>query len=265
MTIDDFIQFDNLRSIVVFSVVTFVAILFRYILVSGIFVLVFQVFLKNEFASRTVIQKLREPNQTWREIGWSALTSLIFTASMVVMVWMYMNDYTQIYTGWILADLIYIPLSIAAYMFIHEAYYYFLHRWMHRPGIYRYFHKIHHDSVVTSPWTAFSFHPLESVLQAAIIPLLLFFIPIHFGSLVFLLILMTISATINHLNIEIYPKWMATTGIGKWVIGATHHGHHHKYFNKNFGLYFTFFDRWLGTESEDFDEEFSQLTGRQLK
>jgi Delta7-sterol 5-desaturase len=262
MTIHDFIDFERMESIAFFTLVNFFAILFRYVLVSGIFIIVFKVILRDEYASRTVIQRLREPNQTWREIGWSTLTTLIFTLSALGMVWMYVHDYTKIYVGWQTAYLWQIPLSIIAYMLIHEAYYYFLHRWMHRPGVYRYFHKIHHDSVVTSPWTAFSFHPLESVLQALIIPFLLFFIPIHFGALFFLLILMTVSATINHLNIEIYPKWMATSGIGKWVIGATHHGHHHKFFNKNYGLYFTFFDRWLGTESEEFDEEFERLTGK---
>jgi Delta7-sterol 5-desaturase len=262
MMIHDFIDFERMESIAFFTVVNFFAILFRYALVSGIFIIVFKVILRNEYASRTVIQRLREPNQTWREIGWSTLTTLIFTLSALGMVWMYVHDYTKIYVGWQTAYFWQIPLSIIAYMLIHEAYYYFLHRWMHRPGVYRYFHKIHHDSVVTSPWTAFSFHPLESVLQALIIPFLLFFIPIHFGALFFLLILMTVSATINHLNIEIYPKWMATSGIGKWVIGATHHGHHHKFFNKNYGLYFTFFDRWLGTESEEFDEEFERLTGK---
>lgn len=262
MNINDFIDFSKLQSILLFTAVTFVAIMFRYILISLIFIFVFSVALRKDYAAKTVIRKLRLPGQTWQEIGWSTITSFIFTLSALVMVWMYMQDFTQIYTGWQKSDLLWIPLSIVVYMLIHETYYYFLHRWMHRPEIYRFFHKVHHDSVVTSPWTAFSFHPLESVLQALIIPVLLFFIPIHFGALVFLLLLMTVSATVNHLNIEIYPKWMASSGLGKWIIGATHHGHHHKFFNKNYGLYFTFYDRWLGTESEEFDEEFDELTGK---
>jgi hypothetical protein len=36
---------------------------------------------------------------------------------------------------------------------------------------------------------------------------------------------------------------------GKWLIGATHHSLHHKQFKYNYGLYFTFWDKWKKTES----------------
>ena len=48
---------------------------------------------------------------------------------------------------------------------IHETYYYWLHRWMHLPHIYKYVHKAHHESLTTTAWTSFSFHPIESFLQ----------------------------------------------------------------------------------------------------
>lgn len=145
-------------------------------------------------------------------------------------------------------------------MFIHETYYYWIHRLMHHPKLYKIVHKVHHDSFIPSPWTAFSFHPIEAVLEALILPLMLFIIPVHYYTLLSYLMIMTISSVINHLNVEIYPEGFEKNKLGKWLIGATHHSLHHSQFRYNFGLYFTFWDKWTGTESPDFKATFQQKT-----
>ena len=99
----------------------------------------------------------------------------------------------------------YLPVSLLISMFIHETYYYWLHRWMHRPQVFKLLHKVHHDSNTTSAWTAFSFHPLEGLLQAIILPLTIMVLPMHVYVLLFQLTLMTFSSVINHLEIETYP------------------------------------------------------------
>jgi sterol desaturase/sphingolipid hydroxylase (fatty acid hydroxylase superfamily) len=71
---------------------------------------------------------------------------------------------------------------------------------------------------------------------------------------------MTITAAINHLDIEIYPKTKWGNWLGKVMIGATHHSHHHKYYRYNFGLYFTFWDKIGKTESPKFQKEFDERT-----
>jgi sterol desaturase/sphingolipid hydroxylase (fatty acid hydroxylase superfamily) len=62
---------------------------------------------------------------------------------------------------------------------------------------------------------------------------------------------MTISAIINHGAVEIYPKSERLGWIQKWIIGATHHDLHHRKFLFNYGLYFTFWDRIMGTEHDN--------------
>jgi len=114
---------------------------------------------------------------------------------------------------------------------------------------YLIFHKTHHNSNTTSAWTAFSFHPVEGLLQAIILPIILFILPMHPFVLLLHLTLMTFSSVINHLEIETYPANFHKHIIGKWIIGATHHSLHHKQFRYNYGLYFTFFDKWFKTES----------------
>jgi sterol desaturase/sphingolipid hydroxylase (fatty acid hydroxylase superfamily) len=111
-----------------------------------------------------------------------------------------------------------------------------------------------------SPWTAFSFHPIEGFIQAIFLPLLLLFLPMNIYVLVFMLVIMSFSSVINHLDIEIYPKWFSKFFFTRWIIGATHHSLHHKQFRYNYGLYFTWWDKWLGTESPYYDEIFERKT-----
>lgn len=135
-----------------------------------------------------------------------------------------------------------------------------LHRWMHRPKVYRLIHKVHHDSHITSPWTSFSFHPGEGVLQSIVIPIIVLFLPMHYWTIVFLLTFMTLTSAINHSNIEVYPKGFYKHWLGRWFIGATHHSLHHTQYRSNFGLYFTFWDKWMKTESEKYASNFEKHT-----
>ena len=194
------------------------------------------------------------------EIYYSLLGSIIFGFVSVFMIMAWQEGWTRIYTDWSDYPFWYLPLSFFGAMFIHETYYYWLHRWLHLPKIYRYVHKVHHNSISTSVWTSFSFHPLESLLQAIIIPLIVMIIPIHIVVLLVLLVLMTISAIINHAGIEVYPVGTNRHWLGKWIIGASHHDQHHRKFTLNFGLYFTIWDKWMNTESEDFKSYFDEHT-----
>jgi sterol desaturase/sphingolipid hydroxylase (fatty acid hydroxylase superfamily) len=74
---------------------------------------------------------------------------------------------------------------------------------------------------------------------------------------------MTIAATINHGGVEIYSAKWARNRLAKWLIGAAHHDDHHKKFNYNYGLYFTFWDTWMGTEAPFFKERFEKLTTKE--
>lgn len=238
----------------------FLAIFGRYVLFSLMFWWLFNISRKEQFAHRFVQTRPRRPGQDRREVGWSVLTSLIFTGLAMSIMLAFQNGHTLIYTNLRDYSLVWYPVSILLVLFIHETYYYWLHRWMHRPGVYRWVHKTHHDSVTTSPWTAFSFHPIESLLQAMVIPLLVFVLPLHSSAIGLLLIIMTVSSAVNHLNTEIYPHNFDRHWLGKWIIGATHHSLHHTQFRFNYGLYFTFWDKWMKTESPDFHKLFGEKT-----
>ncbi|NUO01655.1 MAG: sterol desaturase family protein [Saprospiraceae bacterium] len=238
-----------------------VVVFFRYVLIAGGFYFFFYRIARQHFTRRKISFRLRQPGQSWREVKWSALTSFAFGLAGALMLLAWQKGYTRIYTEPDAYGYAWLPVSLLIAMLLHETYYYWLHRWMHRPGVFRIIHKVHHDSLVTSPWTSFSFHPLESVLQAVVVPALTFALPFHYAVLVVLLTAMTISATINHLDIEIYPKGTSRHWLGRWLIGATHHSLHHLEFRTNYGLYFTFWDKWMGTESNKYETLIEEKTG----
>ena len=239
----------------VFSVIIFV----RYVILSGVYQKGIYDRLAKSLPHRIISPRYPKSQQV-KEIMWSGISSILFGAIGVLMIMAWQKGYTSIYTEWTDYPLWYIPFSFIGALFVHETYYYWVHRWLHNPSVYRFIHKIHHDSISTSVWTSFSFHPIESILQAIIIPLMVLIVPMHLSVLIMLLMIMTISAIINHAGVEIFPHAWLNNPVMKFFIGSTHHDIHHRRFTKNYGLYFTFWDRWMGTESDEFEQRFEKAT-----
>lgn len=235
-------------------------IFFRYILIAGFFHLYFFKLKAQAFKAKRISTKLRKENQTKKEVISSFLSSGLFAIGGVFLIHLWTNNYSLVYNDIHEYGIPYLFLSAIGFLLLHDTYYYWLHRWMHKPSVYKYIHQQHHDSIATSPWTSFSFDLPESLLQAIFLPIMVFILPMHYSVVLFLLMFMTLSATINHLDIEIYPKNFNKHPIGKWFIGATHHSLHHSEFITNYGLYFTFWDHWMNTESKIYDTRFKEVT-----
>lgn len=242
------------------TVVVFAVVIGRYFMIAGLFYYVFYKWSGEKWKDRKINQRDYKPDQFRKEVGWSMITAFIFAITGALMALLWQKGYTKIYEDAYAYPLWWLPVSLLIALLVHETYYYWLHRWMHHPSIFRVVHKVHHDSNITSPWTAFSFHPLEGALQALFLPALLLVMPMHLYVLIIHLTLMTFSSVINHLDIEVYPKGFHKNFFGRWLIGATHHSLHHKQFKYNYGLYFTFWDKWKKTESPVFEKLFEEKT-----
>jgi lathosterol oxidase len=247
--------------LLILTLIFFVIITGRYFLFAGIFYLVFYVWFRDKWKERKITNKSYKRGQFKIEVKWSMATALLFSLAGTATMIMWQNGYTKVYTDIMLYSWWYLPVSLAIFMLLHETYYYWLHRWMHQPAVFRIVHKVHHDSNITSPFTAFSFHPLEGFMQAIFLPAMLMILPMHYYVIIIQLTIMTISSVINHLDIEIYPKKFTRHFLGRWFIGATHHSLHHRQFKYNYGLYFTFWDKIKKTESPLFKPLFERVTG----
>jgi sterol desaturase/sphingolipid hydroxylase (fatty acid hydroxylase superfamily) len=253
-------DFSNPLWFLVATLVVFVVVIGRYFLIAGAFYYFFHKRFARKWQKRKLNSKAYKERQFKKEVRWSMITAAIFSVTGALMALLWQKGYTKIYDDIYQYSLWWLPGSLAIALIVHETYYYWLHRWMHQPKVFMVVHKVHHDSNITSPWTAFSFHPLEGMLQALFLPLLLIIMPVHLYVLVIHLTIMTFSSVINHLDIEVYPKGFHKNFFGRWLIGATHHSLHHKQFKYNYGLYFTFWDKWKATESPVFKSLFEEKT-----
>lgn len=238
----------------------FAVIMGRYFLIAGLFHFVFFIWCPEKWRQRRLGKKAFDKKQFYTEVKWSFITSFIFSVAGAFTTVLWQKGLTKVYVDINEYGLWYLPFSLIISMVLHETYYYWVHRWMHKPAVFKLVHKVHHDSNTTSPWTAFSFHPIEGLLQAIVLPLTIMILPMHLYVLLTQLTIMTLSSVINHLEVEVYPKGFHKNWLGRWLIGATHHSLHHKQFKYNFGLYFTFWDKWKKTESPKFKMLFEEKT-----
>ena len=127
------------------------------------------------------------------------------------------------------------------------------------------FHLVHHKSTNPSPWAAYAFHPLEAIVEAGIFVVFLFTIPIHKFHLLIFFFIMIVYNVYGHLGYELYPKGFNKHWLGKWINTSVNHNQHHQYFKGNYGLYFTFWDRIMGTIRKDYDQRFEEVTTKRKK
>lgn len=182
------------------------------------------------------------------EILLSLASSAIYALPAAFVIEQWKAGHTLIYTDLNAWPLWWIPVSALLYLFIQDAHYYWVHRLMHHRRLFRWLHAGHHRSHTPTAWASFAFDLTEAALVAWVLPLLAFLIPIHVGVVLFLLIAMTATATLNHCGVEILPQRFVRGPVGGWMITATHHGMHHKRMLTNFGLHFRLWDRLMGTD-----------------
>jgi len=232
-----------------YILIFFLILLIRYFSTAGLFYLYYLKTKESPNSSDIMSQRPLKKDQIRKEMYWSVLSSVIFAVFGALVYWLWLQNLTAIYLDPLTYGIWYLPLSLFLVLAVHETYYYWVHRAMHLKRFYKTVHKVHHQSLSTTPWTAFSFHPWESILEALILPLILVILPVNIYVLFVYLMFMTFSGVINHLDIEIYPDFFRKSAFGKLWIDATHHHYHHKEFNTNYGLFFTFWDKIMGTES----------------
>jgi sterol desaturase/sphingolipid hydroxylase (fatty acid hydroxylase superfamily) len=213
----------------------------RYLATSGLFAWV----TRRRFPDRLAGQRV----QVRREILWSLASAAIYGVPAGIVAWGWREQgWTRIYTDAAAYPWWWLPGSVLAYLLLHDAYFYWTHRLMHRPWWFRRMHAVHHDSRPPTAWAAMSFHPFEALSGALVIPLLVFIVPIHVAMLGTVLGIMTLMGVTNHMGWEMFPDFMVKGRAGKWLITASHHELHHQKYRCNYGLYFRHWDWLCGTD-----------------
>ena len=189
------------------------------------------------------------PQQIYAEIRWSLLSAAIYGVPAGLTFWAWKAHHlTALYADPHAYPLVWLPLSVLVYLMLHDSWFYWTHRLMHRPALFRAAHAVHHRSRPPTAWAAMSFHPWEALSGAILLPALAWIVPIHPAALGIVLLIASVMGTTNHMGWEFLPPRIVRGPVGGAVISAAHHEVHHRDYRCNYGLYFRFWDRACGTD-----------------
>lgn len=234
----------------------------RYTLFAGVLFTIFYVWKRRAYFYKKIQLRLPQKAKIRHEVLWSISSIFIFATCSSITYYFVDNGYSPLYTdidkygGW------YLFFSAIGLILWHDFYFYWTHRAMHIKAIFPYVHKIHHKSTDPTPWAAFSFHPIEALVQFGFVPIALFLVPLHPIALLIMAMYQMALNVFGHLGFEILPKGFVDGKITKWHNTPTHHNMHHSKVNCNYGLYFNIWDRLLGTNHKDYEKTFNEVKAR---
>lgn len=215
----------------------------RYVLFAGGAWLVFWKWFYPKWEARRISPEDPTPGQIRREIGMSAVSMTIFLLPVMIGLYTARAGYSKLYFradeyGWT-----WYALSYVALFFWHDTYFYWTHRLMHWGPIYRLVHRVHHLSRHPTPFTAFSFHPLEALIEGLPVVALSFLVPLHVGATALFTLFSLAFNVYGHLGFRVWNH----RGVAKYLNSTEDHGAHHERFLGNYGLYTSLWDRAMGT------------------
>jgi sterol desaturase/sphingolipid hydroxylase (fatty acid hydroxylase superfamily) len=234
----------------------------RYAIVAGLALLVFWGLFRERLRGRLIQRSFPAGRHLVRELGWSVSTAAVFALAGVVLFYGVHAGIFRVYLdpaerGWA-----WIVLSSALLVVLQDTYFYWTHRAMHHPRLFKLFHRVHHLSTKPSPLAAYAFAPAEAAVHAVFVLLVTPWLPVHPIALGIWLTFMIVRNVLGHLGMELLPGWLARHPLLSWMTTTTHHDLHHRRVRTNFGLYFTFWDEVMGTTDPRYDSELEEVTSR---
>ncbi len=186
-----------------------------------------------EVVDKTPLRK----GQIAKELRRSVLSMTIFGAYGVVNVEFYR-------AGWVSVEwepsLARTALDLALLFVWNEIHFFCCHRLLHTRWLFRHVHRVHHESIPTTPFSTFSFHWVESLLLGSVMTTAML---LHTFSIWALLGLPSFSLFFNTIGHWNYNVFAGTTQHSVSV----EHSHHHLRVKGNYGFYLPIFDRLFRT------------------
>lgn len=142
----------------------------------------------------------------------------------------------------------YFFLSFLIFAFGIDTWFYWAHRWMHHHPWLKKKHSVHHRSINITPASAYSFSLTEALINMAPFMILILTVPWHPVMILIFSLYGIFNEGYIHLGYDFGFKWRSKHPLLKWIYSSTHHSLHHQKFNCNYAVYFSFWDKLMGTE-----------------
>jgi sterol desaturase/sphingolipid hydroxylase (fatty acid hydroxylase superfamily) len=188
------------------------------------------------------------PLQIRREVRLSLVSIAVFGAYGSLTLWLDRRGVIEIlwtYPPWrFLLDMVLLTLW-------NEVHFYFSHALLHKPWFYRKVHRLHHLSVVPTPFSTYSFHWFEAVLLSSVMVLYMAAVPLSMGAIILFPVLSLFMNNIGHMNYAVFPR----LALNHLFSSCRRHTLHHTHIKGNYGFAFPWFDEGLKTRAARFDYE----------
>ena len=233
----------------------------RYLIAASIAVAVVWLLRQTSMKMRKIQSREATFEDKRREMLQSVQSACVYVFGSLFIIWGSENGIFYRFDGsfglW--ADL----AILAAIILAHDTYFYWAHRVMHHPRLFKLFHRAHHKSITPTPWAAYSFAIPEAAVMFLFAPLWLFFVPTPGWVMFSWLNFQIVRNAMGHAGFEFFPRWWLSTPLTSWINTTVHHDlHHNGGFNTNYGLYFTWWDKWMGTEHPKYRQKFDEVVNR---
>ena len=121
-------------------------------------------------------------------------------------------------------------------------YFYWIHRMIHIPFLYKHVHSLHHRNINVGPWSGMSMHPVEHAIYLGSV-LIHFVVGAHPLHIIFHLQYFTLTAVTTHTGFQ----GLLIKDKDRVALGTFHHQMHHRYFECNYGSLEVPWDMWFGS------------------
>lgn len=233
----------------------------RYVIAATIMSITVWIMLRTRLASRRLQPRSASFADQRREFFLSMQSAGVYGVGTCFLIWG-MNEgmfYAPVESYGLVADLGILALLLV----LHDAYFYWAHRMMHHPKLFKAFHRAHHRSVTPTPWAAYSFAIPEAAVMFLFVLVWAFFIAAPGWIWFTWLNIQILRNVMGHAGIEVHPRWWLDSPLTRWICTTTHHDLHHSGgFKTNYGFYFTWWDQMMGTEHPHYAKRFAEVVGR---
>ncbi len=193
------------------------------------------------------------------EILYTVITLLIQTLTFTLIYFGVKKGTFNIFPGFASRGMHVEIFAFLGYTLFYDAYFYWTHRLLHMGWLYKKVHVVHHRSLNPTPFTSFSFHPIETVINLLYFFPVVYFFPMSLETALFLVILTDFSNVMGHLGYELIPLVTRRHWWGNWLTTPTHHNLHHQLSKYNFGLFWNGWDKFFKTLHARTEDEFYRI------
>ncbi|MEO1491518.1 MAG: sterol desaturase family protein [Pseudomonadota bacterium] len=180
-------------------------------------------------------------NQTHDNMFWTLTSGVGFwTAYEVLTFWMMANGWIPVLM-WADNPVWFVLLFVLTPVWI-SFHFYWIHRALHWPPLYRLAHALHHRNTNVGPWSGLSMHPVEHLMFFSSIAVhwVLAAHPLH---ILFHMQHQALTAATSHTGFES----LVIKDKNRLALGTFHHQMHHRYFECNYGNLEMPWDKWFGS------------------